>query len=110
MGLRYGFCTYVHEGYIGDRELFLLNLLLGILEHDDVLGDDRCITIIGDHLGGEVDNVDHVETSAMQLEVVTKRLGGDISLYGLVVADLVDSCVFNGVNDEVVAEAFIGFL
>ena len=33
---------------------------LGVLEYTDVLGGARCITVVGDHLRGEVDNTKYI--------------------------------------------------
>ena len=42
--------------------------------------------------------------------MVHERLGGDVSIYGFGVTELVDPCVLDGVNDEIAALAFGGFM
>ena len=80
------------------------------LDHVNVIGDARCVSIIGEHIGGGVNAVDNMEASAKHLEVVHERLGGDVRIYGLGMTELVDPCVLNGVDDEGAATAFGGFM
>ena len=55
--LKYRFCDNGYEGYVGGEEL---QNFLGIVEHINLLGDARCVTVVGEHLGGAVNNVDRV--------------------------------------------------
>ena len=68
--LQHGFRGNFHKAYVRYRELHPVSLFLVILEHVDVLRYAFFVTIIGEHLGGEDEDVDHVETSATQLVVV----------------------------------------
>ena len=85
-------------------------LFLDVFEHIDVLGDTRCITVVGEHLGGEVDKVERVESTATQLEMIRERLGGDVGVDDIGVLEIKDSCVFNSIDDEGKTSAFGGFL
>ena len=85
-------------------------LFLGVIKHIDVPGDARCITIVGENLGGNFDNVESVDTSVTQLEIIHGRLGGDVSIDGLGVSDIKYPCVLDGVNDEGVTATFSSFL
>ena len=76
-----------------------LYLFLGILENIYVPGDARFITIVGEHLGDEVYNVELMDTIATQLEMIHGRLGGDVRVDDLVVTELAYPCVFDSVND-----------
>ena len=57
LGLQYVSRGNDHKGYAGDRDFCPLILFLDVLKYADVLGDARCVNIIGEHLRGEVDNV-----------------------------------------------------
>ena len=72
-----------------DRELGSLRLLIGVLEFVDVLGDACCIKIIGDNIGGEVDNIERIWSW---------REGA------------LGSMCIDGVNGEGTATAFDGFM
>ena len=78
--------------------------------HIDVTRDARCITVVGEHLGGEVDKVKRVESTATQLEMIRERLGGDVGVDDIGVLEIKDSCVFNSIDDEGKTSAFGGFL
>ena len=60
-----------------------LYLFLIFLEHIDVPRDARCITLVGEHLGGYLDNVERMDTSSTKLEMIHGRLGGDVGIDGL---------------------------
>ena len=66
--------------------------------------------VVGEHLGGEVYNVERMETSATQLEMTHYRLGGDVGVDGLIVSKLADPCVVDVVDDEGATVAFDGFI
>ena len=85
-------------------------LFLGVLKHIDVLGDALCITIVGEHLKGEFDNTNRVDTAATQLEMSHKRLGGGIDVDGLGMLKIADPCVFGSIDDEGVIATFGGFV
>ena len=85
-------------------------LFVAVLNNIDELGDARCVTVLGKHIGGEVTNVKRMDTSAMQLEMTHEQLGGDASLYGLGATELLDPCVLNGVGDEDATATFRGFM
>ena len=53
--LKYLFCGDIHEGYIGYGWLHPLCIFLVFIYHIDVLRDVHCITVVGEHLRGEVD-------------------------------------------------------
>ena len=83
---------------------------MGVLEHIDVPREAHYITLVGDHLGGDFDNVESVDTSVTQLEIIHGRLGGDVGIYGIGVPEIVDPFVFDGVNDEGVTSTFGSFV
>ena len=56
-----------HKGHIGYEELRPLSLYLGVLDHVDVLGDAHGVTIIGDHFGGDINNIERMKASATHL-------------------------------------------
>ena len=64
--LEYQFCGNGHEGHVGDRGLLSFCHFLGLLENIDVLGDAQFVTIVGENLRGEVDNVERIEIAAIQ--------------------------------------------
>ena len=72
-----------------------------ILEHIGVPGDARFITIVGEHLGDEVYNVERVDTVATQLGMIHGHLGDDFGVDDFGVPELAYPCVFEGVNDEI---------
>ena len=76
-----------------------LYLFMVILENIGVPGDARFITIVGENLRGEVNNVECVDTIETQLEMIHGRLGGDFGVDDLVMPELAYPCVFDGVND-----------
>ena len=55
-----------------------LYLFLSVLVHIDVSGYARCITIVGEHLGGEVNNAERVDTATTQFEMIHGSLGGGV--------------------------------
>ena len=81
-----------------------------VLEHIDALGDARCITVVGDNIGGEVDNYEHVDPSAMQSEMIHERLGGEVSVDYLGMPEIANSCVSSNVGDEGATFVFCGFV
>ena len=83
---------------------------MGILDHIDVPRDARCITLVGEHLGGDFDNVERANTSETQLEMIHGSPGGDVCIYGLGVPEIKDPCVLDGVNDEGVTATFSSFV
>ena len=87
-----------------------MRLLLGVLKHFGVLGNARGINIIGDYFGGEINDVESMEASAMQLEGVHERIGCDSGVYGLGVVEFADPCLLHSINDEVAATAFGSFV
>ena len=85
-------------------------LFLGVIKHIDVPGDARCITIVGENIGGNFDNVESVDTSVTQLEIIHGRLGDDIGIDGISVPEIADLCVFDGVNAEGATATFSSFV
>ena len=75
-----------------------------------LVGDARCIIIVGEHLGGEVDKVERVDTAATQLEMIHGRLGGDIGMDGIGMTEISDPCFFDVFNDEGVTATFSSFV
>ena len=63
--LKYLSCSNVHGGNAGDGGLRPLCLFLGVFDHIYVIRDNHCVTVVGEHLSGQVDHVNHVETSTM---------------------------------------------
>ena len=82
---------------------------MGFNDYIDVLGDTQCITVVGEHLRGEVDNVKRVDPAATKLEIIYERLGGDVGADGLGVPEPADPCVFGSVSNEGLTAAFGGF-
>ena len=64
MGPKYSFCGNGHEIYVEYGELCRVCLFLGALDYIDLLMYARCITIVGENLGGEVENIECVEIFA----------------------------------------------
>ena len=87
-----------------------LYLFMGVLEHIDVPGNTRFITIVGEHLRGEVNRVVCVDTATTQLEMIHGRLGGDIGIDGISVPEIADTCVFDGFNAEGSTATFSSFV
>ena len=85
-------------------------LFTGVLEYIDVSIEEHCITMVGEHLGGEVDNIERVDTTVTQLDMIHRHLGGDIRVDGLGVPEIADPCDFDGVNDEGAIATFSRFV
>ena len=83
---------------------------IGVLGNIGVLGGTRCITILIEHLRVEVDNVESMDTTATKLDMIHERLGGNTGVDGIIVSELANPCVLDGVDDEVVTDAFGGFV
>ena len=107
---RYRFHGNVYKVCIGEGGFHLLCLFMGFLDHIDVFGDVFCVTVVGDHLRDAVNNIEHMETSATQLEIIHDCLGGDVGVDGIVIPELTDPCVLDGVNDEGAKVAFGGLM
>ena len=99
-----------NEGHIEDGDLQSLSLFLGVLKHVGVLGNSCGINIIGDHFGGDINNVESMEASAMQLEGVHESLGFEYDVYGLGGMEFSDPCLLHSIDDEVTATTFGGFV
>ena len=68
------------------------------------------MTVAGDNIKGEVGNVYQTESAITKLEIIHECLGGEVSANGISVTELVDPCVFNGVNNEYKTAVFGGFV
>ena len=112
-----------HEFDVGDGHARPLRLFLGILQHDDVLGDVIHLTVILVHVGAEGDHVDGVEPPAVGIEEGDDLEGRHLRVEGVcvlevVVPDLVDDLpqelggpAFGRLETGVVVEAgFVGRL
>ena len=66
--------------------------------------------MLGEHLGGEVDNIEHVDTAVTQLDMIHMHLGGNIILYGLGVPEIAYPCDFDGANNECATATFSRFV
>ena len=97
---RYRFHGNVYKVCIGEGGFHLLCLFMGFLDHIDVFGDVFCVTVVGDHLRDAVNNIEHMETSATQLEMIHDCLGGDVGVDGLSMPDLADPFLLGGIDDE----------
>ena len=110
LSLKYLFSGDVHEGYVGDGELRPFCLFMGLLEHIYVLRDACCITVVGENLGGDINNVERMETAVMKLDMIHERLGGDAGVDGIGMPELADPCVLNSVDYEGTTAAFVSFV
>ena len=66
--------------------------------------------MVGEHIGGEADNVDRMETELTQLEMTHELLGGGVGVDGIGVLDIADPCVCGGVDNEVTTAVSVGFI
>ena len=66
--------------------------------------------MVSEHLGGEVDNIERVDTAVTQLDMIHRRLGGDIIVDCLGVPEIADPCDFDGFNDEGATATFNRFV
>ena len=87
-----------------------LYLFTSVLEYIDVPGKARCITMVGEHLGGKDDNIERVDTAVTQLYMIHRHLGGDIRVDCLGVPEITYPCDFDGVNDEGAIATFSRFV
>ena len=90
--------------------MHLLCLFLGILDSIDILRDTFCITVVVEHLGGEINNIKRVETASTQLGIIHELLGGDVGVDGIGIPEHAYPCVLDGVDDEGVTAAFGSFV
>ena len=83
---------------------------MGVINHIDLIGDAHCITVVGENIRREVDNIERVETAKTQLEMIHERLGGEVSVNVLGITELADPCVLDRFNDEGSTSVFGGFV
>ena len=61
-------------------------------------------------IGGDLDNVDRMDTSSTKLEIIHGRLGGDVRIDSLGVPEIANTFVFDRVNDEGMTGTFSSFV
>ena len=84
-----------HELDVGDGHVRSLRLLLGVLQHDDILGDPVGMGVVPMHVGAEGDHVDGMKAPAVGVEEGDDLEGRHLRVEGVgvlevVVPDLVD--------------------
>ena len=97
-------------GFVRGGWLRLLWIFIGVLEHIDLFRDALCITIVCDHLEGDIENVKRMDNATTQLEMIHQRHCGEVDADVIGIRELTDPCVLNGVDDEGATSAFIIFV
>ena len=74
---------------VGDGHASPFSLFLGILQHDDVLGDTIRLPVVLVHVGAEGDHVDGMESPAVSVEEGDYLEGRHLCIEGVGVLEVV---------------------
>jgi hypothetical protein len=99
LGYKGGCQGYHHKFDIGDGHASPLCILLGILHHEDELGDAICLNVLG-HVQAEGDHVDGMQPPAVGIKVGHDLKGHDLCVESLGILQVVVLNLVNNVMEE----------